>query len=141
MIGAILGTSTVTTYIESASGVSAGARSGFASVVTGLLFLAALFVTPLVEAIPAYATAPALVVVGVLMMASVVRVKWDDISDALPAFLTMVAMPLTFSIANGVAIGFVAYPIVKRLGGRGREVHVLVDLLAVVFVARYLFMD
>ncbi len=141
MIGAVLGTSTVTTYIESASGVSAGARSGFASVVTGLLFLAALFVTPLIEAIPNYATAPALIVVGVLMMGSVVRVKWDDVSDALPAFLTMVAMPLTFSIANGVALGFVAYPIVKRLGGKGREVHVLVDMLAVVFIARYLFMD
>ena len=141
MIGAVFGTSTVTTYIESASGISAGARSGFASVVTGLLFLGALFVTPLVEAIPSYATAPALIVVGVLMMASVVRVKWDDVSDALPAFLTMVAMPLTFSIANGVAIGFVAYPIVKRLGGKGSEVHVLVDVLAVVFIARYLFMD
>ena len=140
MAGAIFGTSTVTTYIESASGISAGARTGFASVITGLLFLGALFVTPLIEAIPSFATAPALIVVGVLMMASAARVKWDDMSDALPAFLTMVAMPLTFSISNGIALGFVAYPFVKRLGGRGKEVHPLVDLLAVIFIARYLFM-
>ena len=141
MVGAVFGTSTVTTYIESASGISEGARTGFASVVTGLLFLLALFLTPLVEAIPSFATAPALIVVGVLMMASVTRVNWEDMSDALPAFVTVVAIPLTFSIANGVALGFVAFPIVKRLGGRGQEVHPLVDLLAVVFVARYLFMD
>ena len=141
MVGAIFGTSTVTTYIESASGVSEGARSGFASVVTGLLFLVALFFTPLVAAIPTFATAPALIVVGVLMVASVARVQWEDVSDALPAFLTIVAMPLTLSIANGVAIGFVVYSIVKRLGGKSGEVHPLVDLLAVIFIARYLFLD
>jgi len=140
MIGAVFGTSTVTTYIESASGVSAGARTGFASVVTGLLFLLALFLTPLVKAIPPFATAPALIVVGVLMMASVVKIRWDEASDALPAFLTMIAMPLTFSIANGIALGFVVFPIVKRLGGRNDEVHPLVDLLAVIFIAWYLFM-
>ncbi len=90
---------------------------------------------------PSFATAPALVVVGVLMMGSVTKVKWSDVSDALPAFLTMVAMPLTFSIANGIAMGFVTYPLLKRLGGRGQEVHPLVDVLAVVFIAKYLFMD
>lgn len=141
MIGALLGTSTVTTYIESASGISAGARTGFASVITALLFIAALFFTPLIQAIPLFATAPALIVVGVLMMASVTRIRWDDISDALPAFITVIAMPLTFSIAHGVAMGFVSYPIIKRLGGKGEEVHPLVDLLAVVFIARYVFMD
>ncbi len=82
-----------------------------------------------------------IIVVGVLMMASAAEVKWRDVSDALPAFLTMVAMPLTFSIANGVALGIVAYPIVKRLGGRSKEVHPLIDLLAVLFIARYLFID
>ncbi len=141
VVGACLGTSTVTSYIESAAGISAGARTGFASVVTGVLFLLTLFFTPLVEAIPSYATAPALVVVGVLMVGSVARIQWDDVSEALPAFITIVAMPLTFSIANGVALGFVAYPIVKRLGGKGRDVHPLVDLLAVIFIARYVFMD
>ena len=141
MAGAVFGTSTVTTYIESASGVSVGARTGFASVVTGILFLVAIFLTPVVQAVPSFATAPALVVVGVLMMGSVTKVKWSDVSDALPAFLTMVAMPLTFSIANGIAMGFVTYPLLKRLGGRGQEVHPLVDVLAVVFIAKYLFMD
>ena len=141
VIGSLFGTSTVTTYIESAAGISAGARTGFASVVTGVMFLVALFFTPLMEAIPAFATAPALIVVGVLMMASVVNVKWNDVTDALPAFLTMIAMPLTFSISDGLAMGFVAFPIVKRLGGRGEEVNPLVDLLAVIFIARYLFVD
>lgn len=141
VFGSLFGTSTVTTYIESASGISAGARTGFASVVTGAMFLLALFLTPLVEAIPAFATAPALIVVGVLMMASVANVNWGDVTDALPAFLTMIAMPLTFSISDGLAMGFVAFPIVKRLGGRGDEVNPLVDLLAVIFIARYLFMD
>ncbi len=141
MLGALFGTSTVTTYIESGAGTSAGARTGFASVVTGLLFLLGLFIMPLVESIPTFATAPALVVVGVSMMASVLRIRWRDVSEALPAFLTIIVMPLTFSIANGVALGLIAYPIVKRLGGRGKEVHLLVDLLAVVFIARYLFMD
>ncbi len=141
IFGSLFGTSTVTTYIESASGISAGARTGFASVVTGGMFLLALFLTPLMVAIPAYATAPALIVVGVLMMASVANVKWHDVTDALPAFLTMIAMPLTFSISNGLAMGFIAFPIVKRLGRRGGEVHPLVDLLAVIFIARYLFMD
>ena len=141
VFGSLFGTSTVTTYIESASGISAGARTGFASVVTGAMFLLALFLTPLVEAVPAFATAPALIVVGVLMMASVVNVKWHDVTDALPAFLTMIAMPLTFSISDGLAMGFIAFPIVKRLGRQGDEVNPLVDLLAVIFIARYLFMD
>ncbi len=141
VFGSLFGTSTVTTYIESASGISAGARTGFASVVTGAMFLLALFLTPLVEAIPPFATAPALIVVGVLMMASVVNVNWQDVTDALPAFLTMIAMPLTFSISDGLALGFIAFPIVKRLGRRGDEVNPLVDLLAVIFIARYLFMD
>ncbi|MDE2888159.1 MAG: NCS2 family permease [Gemmatimonadota bacterium] len=141
VFGSLFGTSTVTTYIESASGISAGARTGFASVVTGAMFLLALFLTPLVEAIPPFATAPALIMVGVLMMASVVNVKWHDVTDALPAFLTMIAMPLTFSISDGLAMGFIAFPIVKRLGRRGDEVNPLVDLLAVIFIARYLFMD
>lgn len=138
--GGILGTSTVTTYIESASGISAGARTGFANVVTGALFVLALFFTPLIQAIPPFATAPALVMVGVMMMLPVSQIDWRDVSDALPAFLTLIAIPLTFSISDGLALGFISYPIVKRLGGKGDEVHTLVDVLAVIFIAKYLFM-
>ena len=141
VLGSVLGSSTVTTYIESATGISSGARSGFASLVVAILFLGALFLTPLVEAIPAFATAPALVVTGVLMMASAARVNWSDASEAVPVFLTLIAIPLTFSIADGLAIGFVAYPIIKRLSGRGGEVHPLVDVLALVFIARYVFLQ
>jgi len=138
--GGILGTSTVTTYVESASGISAGARTGFANVITGVLFLGALFFTPLIQAIPLFATSPALVMVGVLMMLPVVNIDWHDVSEALPAFLTLIAIPLTFSISDGLALGFISYPIVKRLGGKGDDVHGLVDVLAVVFIAKYLFM-
>jgi AGZA family xanthine/uracil permease-like MFS transporter len=138
--GGILGTSTVTTYIESASGISVGARTGFANVVTGLLFLVALFFTPLIQAIPSFATSPALVMVGVMMMLPVTKIDWQDVSDALPAFLTLIAIPLTFSISDGLALGFISYPIVKRLGGYGDTVHPIVDVLAVVFIAKYLFM-
>ena len=139
--GSLLGTSPVTTYIESASGITEGARTGLASVVVALLFLAALFFAPLVESVPLYATAPALVIVGVLMMAAVQRIDWGDATDALPAFLTLLVMPLTFSIANGVAAGIVVYPVVKRLSGRGQDVHPLLDVLAVLFIARYLFVQ
>ena len=141
VLGSVLGSSTVTTYIESATGISSGARSGFASLVVAVLFLGALFLTPLVESIPAFATAPALVVTGVLMMASAARVNWSDASEAVPVFLTLIAIPLTFSIADGLAVGFVAYPIIKRLSGRGGEVHPLVDALALVFIARYVFLQ
>ncbi len=138
--GSVLGTSTVTTYIESAAGISSGARTGFASLVTSGLFVGALFVTPLVQAIPSFATAPALIVVGVLMMAPAARIAWDEVSDAVPAFLTLIAIPLTFSIADGLALGFVAYPIIKRLSKKGHEVHPLIDVLTVIFFARYVFM-
>ena len=116
--GALLGTSPVTTYIESASGIAEGARTGFASVIVAILFLLMLFLTPLVEAIPVFATAPALIVVGVLMASSITRIQWDDVSDAVPAFMTILVMPLTFSIAHGVAAGIVTYPIIKRLSGK-----------------------
>lgn len=138
--GAMMGTSPVTTYIESAAGIAEGARTGLASVVVAVLFLLAMFLSPLIEAIPVFATAPALVVVGVLMVSSVTRIHWDDISDAVPAFLTVLVMPLTFSIAHGVAAGIVTYPIIKRLSGKGSEVHILIDVLAVVFIARYIFL-
>jgi AGZA family xanthine/uracil permease-like MFS transporter len=148
MAGAPLGTSTVTSYIESAAGVSAGGRTGLASVFTAGLFLVALFFTPLVQmfgrgfesgsGIILYPiTAPALIIVGCLMMKCAARIDWNEYSDSIPAFLTMLVMPLTFSIAHGLAIGFISYPVIKALSGRAREVHWLVYALAALFVLRY----
>ncbi|MBI4408167.1 MAG: NCS2 family permease, partial [Gemmatimonadetes bacterium] len=128
--GALLGTSTVTTYIESAAGIGEGGRTGLVAVVVAALFLLAAFAAPIAGAIPPIATAPALIVVGALMLRAVVAVPWDDMSEAVPAFLTILAMPLTFSIANGLALGFISYVLVKVLAGRFREVSPLVYLLA-----------
>jgi AGZA family xanthine/uracil permease-like MFS transporter len=138
--GALLGTSTVTTYIESAAGIGEGGRTGLVAVTVAALFLLVLFISPLAAAIPAIATAPALIVVGVLMMRSVQAVDWADMTDALPAFITMLAMPLTFSIANGLALGFITFPLLKLLTGRAREVSVLAYVLAALFVIRYLYL-
>lgn len=138
--GAVLGTSTVTAYIESAAGVAAGGRSGLTAVVTGILFLLAIFFSPLAGLIPDAATAPALIIVGVLMMAMVKEIRWDDFGEALPAFLTIVLMPFTYSIANGVAAGLVLYPLMKLLQGKGKEVHWLMWLLALVVIARFVWL-
>ena len=140
MFGAITGTSTVTSYIESASGVAAGARTGLGNVVIAVLFLLAMFCAPLVAAIPAYATAPALVLVGVLMCGAVARVRWDDFSEAFPAFLTLVATPLTFSIATGLSLGVLSFTFVKLGSGRQREVSPLIWVLAILFMLRYAFL-
>ena len=123
-IGAALGTSTVTSYIESATGVHAGGRTGLTALAVGALFLLALLFSPLIAMVGGYApiTAPALVLVGALMMQSVVRVAWDDVTEAVPAFLALLGIPLTFSIADGIALSFVSYPVLKLLAGRGREV-------------------
>jgi len=150
MVGAALGTSTTTSYIESAAGVTAGARTGLANLVTAGLFILALFFSPLAEMFgggfeiaPGVflhpVTAPALVIVGCLMMKCVTRMDWDDFSEAVPGFLTIIMMPLTSSIAHGLAIGFISYPLIKALSGRGREVHWLVYSLAALFVLRYVF--
>ncbi|HSJ25826.1 MAG TPA: NCS2 family permease [Longimicrobiales bacterium] len=138
--GALLGTSTVTTYIESAAGIGAGGRTGLTAVVVALLFALAAFAAPLAAAIPAYATAPALIIVGALMIRAVRDVEWPDMTEAVPAFITMVGMPLTFSIANGLALGFIAYPGMKLLAGRGAEVRPLVWVLALLFVARFVYL-
>jgi len=140
IVGAALGTSTVTAYIESATGVAEGGRTGLTAVVVGVLVLLAVFFSPLAAAIPAMATAPALVVVGSLMLKGALEVRWDDETEAIPAFLTMIGMPLTFSIANGLALGFVSYPAIKLLAGRGREVSPLVYVLAALFVIRYAYL-
>jgi adenine/guanine/hypoxanthine permease len=140
LFGALSGTSTVTSYIESASGVAAGARTGLGNVVIAALFFAAMFCAPLVAAIPSYATAPALVFVGALMCGAVARVNWDDFSDAVPAFLTLVATPLTFSIATGLSMGLLSYTFMKIGTGRHREISPLIWILSVLFLLRYAFL-
>ena len=139
-VGALAGTSTVVSYIESASGVSAGGRTGLTAVVVGLLFLVALFAAPLAQAIPAAATAPALILVGAMMMAPLADIDWADPSVAIPAFLTLVAIPLTFSIANGLAFGVIAYVGIRALTGRLKRSDWLLAVLAVLFIARFAYM-
>ena len=138
--GALAGTSTVVSYIESSAGVAVGGRSGVTAIVTGLLFLVALFVAPLAGAIPESATAPALIIVGSMMMTTAAEIEWADPGIAIPAFLTMIAIPLTFSIANGLAFGFIAYTLLKVLRGRFREVNWMVYVLTALFVIRFWYL-
>lgn len=140
MFGSITGTSTVVSYIESASGVAAGGRSGVTAIVTGLLFLVALFAVPLVGVIPAAATAPALILVGSLMISHAAEIQWSDAETAIPAFLTIVTIPLSFSIANGLAFGFIAYTLLKVARGKGAQVGWLVYLLTTLFVVRFIYL-
>lgn len=138
--GAFAGSSTVTSYIESASGVAAGGRTGVTAIVTGILFALTLFLAPLVGAVPAAATAPALIVVGSLMLAHVGEIPWNDASIAIPAFLTLITIPLTFSIANGLAFGFTSYALLRIARGEFRTTHWLVYLLAALFIARFVYL-
>ncbi len=137
--GALLGTSTVTTYVESTAGISEGGRTGLTSVVTGVLFLLALFLAPLAGLVPSEATAPALIIVGVLMMGTVNQIDFEDFTEALPAFLTILFMPLAYSIADGIAFGFVAYPVVKLVAGKASQVHWLVYVLAIVALVHFFY--
>jgi AGZA family xanthine/uracil permease-like MFS transporter len=140
MIGAAAGTSTVCSYIESASGVTAGGRTGLTAVVVGILFLITLFFAPLVQAIPAAATAPALVLVGALMIGSLAEVDWTDPTVAIPAFLTVITIPLTFSIANGLAFGITSYAVLKAVTGKLRKGDWLLVVLAALFVIRFVYL-
>jgi AGZA family xanthine/uracil permease-like MFS transporter len=140
VVGSLAGTSTVVSYIESASGVSAGGRTGLTAVVTGLLFLATLFVAPWAQVIPAAATAPALILVGAMMMGPLTEIDWDDPVVAIPAFLTLVTIPLTFSIANGLAFGVIAYAVLKLASRRVAKADWLLFALAALFVARFVYM-
>ncbi len=140
VVGSLAGTSTVVSYIESASGVSAGGRTGLTAVVTGLLFLATLFVAPWAQVIPAAATAPALILVGAMMMQPLTEIDWDDPVVAIPAFLTLVTIPLTFSIANGLAFGVIAYSQLKLAARRVGKADWLLFALAALFVARFVYM-
>jgi AGZA family xanthine/uracil permease-like MFS transporter len=140
MVGAVTGTSTVTSYIESAAGVAAGARTGLGNLLIAGLFVAAMFCAPLVAAVPSYATAPALILVGALMCTSLPKIKWDDFTDAFPAFMTMLATPLTFSIATGLSLGLLSCTFLKFGTGRAREISPLIWILTVLFVLRYAFL-
>ena len=137
--GSLLGTSSTTAYVESASGVQAGGRTGLTAVVIALLFLAALFISPLAASVPAYATAPALLYVAGLMMHELVDVDWADVTESTPAALTALAMPFTYSIANGLAFGFISYVVLKAVTGKARDVHPATWLVAALFVIRFAF--
>jgi AGZA family xanthine/uracil permease-like MFS transporter len=150
-VGAACGTPTVTSYIESAAGIASGGRSGLASVITGLAFIAAVFFSPLIKMIGGgYAsaggallhpvTAPALIIVGSMMLHSIVRIDWNDYTESIPAFLTIVLIPLTFSIATGIAFGFISYASIKLLTGQGKKVSWLVYLLAAIFILRFVYL-
>lgn len=138
--GAIVGTSTTTSYVESSAGVAAGARSGFAAVVTGVLFLLSLFFYPLLSVITASVTAPALIIVGVLMVSSIGKIDWSKFEVAVPAFFVILMMPLTYSIATGIAIGFIFYPITMLVAGRAKEIHPIMYGLFFVFLAYFIFL-
>ena len=140
MFGALTGTSTVTSYIESAAGIAAGARTGLSNVFVALLFLVALLFSPLATAVPSFATAPALILVGALMTQSIAHVKWADFTEAFPAFMTMLATPLTFSIATGLSLGVISFSIVKLGAGKYREVSVVLWILTGLFLLRYIFL-
>ena len=140
IFGALTGTSTVTSYIESAAGVAAGARTGLSNIFVAALFLMAAFCSPLAAAIPAYATAPALILVGALMTESIGRVDWAEFTEAIPAFVTLVATPLTFSIATGLSLGLISYTLVKVAAGKYREVSIVIWILTALFILRYIYL-
>ncbi len=140
VFGALAGTSTVTSYIESSAGVAAGGRTGVTAIVTGLLFLLAIFVAPVFGAIPGFATAPALILVGALMVASSARIDWDDPRVAIPSFLTIITIPLTYSIATGLSFGIISFAVIELLTGRGRWQHWMLYLLATLFALRFIFL-
>ncbi|MGL4476386.1 MAG: NCS2 family permease [Shewanella sp.] len=137
--GAALGTSTTTSYIESTAGVSAGGRTGLTAVVVGILFLLSLFISPLAGMVPAYATAGTLFYVAILMMSGLVNVEWDDLTEAAPVVVVCILMPLTYSIATGIALGFITYGAVKLLSGRVRDLNIGVSALALMFLAKFIW--
>ncbi|WP_340613866.1 NCS2 family permease [Xenorhabdus thailandensis] len=141
MAGSYIGTSSVTAYIESSSGVSVGGRTGLTAIVVGILFLLVMFISPLASMVPAYATAGALVYVGVLMTSSLTRVKWNDLTESVPAFITAVMMPFSFSITEGIALGFIAYCAMKLGTGKWREVGPCVFAVTLLFVLKMAFVD
>lgn len=141
-VGAVFGTSTTTTYVESASGVTAGGRTGLTSLVTGGLFLLSVIFSPLFLSIPSFAIAPALVIVGFYMMGSVAKIDFTDMSDAIPAFLCIIAMPLAYSISEGIAVGVISWTLINLITGKAKEkkISILMYILTVLFIAKYIFL-
>lgn len=140
VFGAVVGTSPTTSYVESAAGTHVGGRTGLTAVVVGLLFLLCLFLAPLAQSVPGYATAPALLFVACLMARGLAEIDWEDVSEAAPAVVAAIAMPLTFSIAHGIGLGFVTYAAVKLLSGRYRECSPAVAVIAALFAAKFAFL-
>jgi AGZA family xanthine/uracil permease-like MFS transporter len=136
LFGSLLGTSTTTSYVESAAGVSAGGRTGLTAIVVAILFLLSLFFSPLAGSVPVYATAPALLFVAVLMASGLADIDWKDITTAAPVTVTALTMPLTYSIANGIAFGFITWTVVKLLSGRTKEVNPALIILSILFVIK-----
>jgi AGZA family xanthine/uracil permease-like MFS transporter len=139
VVGSLAGTSTVTSYIESAAGVAAGGRTGITAITVGVLFLAAMFIAPVVGAIPDFASSPALILVGALMLGGAARIDWNDPTVAIPAFLTIVTIPLTYSIATGLSFGLISFAVLELATGRGRRQHWMLYLLAVLFLCRFIY--
>jgi AGZA family xanthine/uracil permease-like MFS transporter len=141
-VGAVFGTSTTTTYVESASGVTAGGRTGLTAAVTAVLFLLSVVFSPLFLTIPSFAIAPALIVVGFYMMGSVAKIDFDDMSDAIPAFLCIIAMPLAYSISEGISVGVISWTIINLVTGKAKEkkISVLMYILTVLFILKYVFL-
>jgi AGZA family xanthine/uracil permease-like MFS transporter len=137
--GAALGTSTVTSYIESAAGVEAGGRTGLTSVVTAIMFGLALFFSPLFLAIPSFATAPALIIVGLMMVKSILKIELDDYSESVPAFLAIIVMPMTSSIADGIMFGFISWVILKLVSGQAKKIHPIMYVVSVLFILKVIF--
>lgn len=139
MAGSLMGTSAVSTYIESGSGVSVGGRTGLTAVVVGVLFLLTIFFSPLASVVPAYATAGALVFVGILMASSLIEVRWDDLTEATPAFITTAMMPFTYSITEGIAFGFISYCVMKACTGRFKEINPSVAVVSILFLIKFVW--
>ena len=141
MAGSLMGTSAVSTYIESGSGVSVGGRTGLTAVVVGVLFLLTIFFSPLASVVPAYATAGALVFVGILMASSLIEVKWDDLPEATPAFITTAMMPFTYSITEGIAFGFISYCVMKACTGRFKEINPSIAMVSILFLIKFVWVE
>ena len=138
--GAVLGTSTTTTFVESSAGVAEGGRTGLSSVVTGLLFLLAVFLSPIFITIPSFATAPALLFVGFLMISAVTAIVFNDFTEAVPAYLALIAMPLTYSISEGIAAGVISYVVINLISGKAKKITPLMYVLAVLFICKFIFL-
>ena len=138
-VGAMLGTSTTTTYVESAAGVAQGGRSGLTAFSVAMCFVVALFFSPLFLSIPSAATAPALIIVGLLMVEPIIHISWDDFSESIPAFVCMIMMPLTYSISNGILLGMIAYVLMNMICGNFRRITPAMYIMAILFILKFIF--